>query len=47
MMKKKNNNKKKYVIVSQKLYPTQITRAGLKYKLDKIISIYKDLKGIS
>lgn len=31
----------------QKLYPTQITRAGLKYKLDKIISIYKDLKGIS
>jgi len=31
----------------QKLYPQQITRAGLKYKLDKIISIYKDLKGIS
>lgn len=31
----------------QKLYPTQITRAGLKYKLDKIIAIYKDLKGIS
>lgn len=31
----------------QKLYPTQITRAGLKYKLDKIISIYNDLKGIS
>jgi len=31
----------------QKLYPTQITRAGLKYKLDKIISIYKELKGIS
>lgn len=31
----------------QKLYPTKITRAGLKYKLDKIISIYKDLKGIS
>ena len=31
----------------QKLYPQPITRAGLKYKLDKIISIYKDLKGIS
>lgn len=31
----------------QKLYPAQITRAGLKYKLDKIISIYKDLKGIN
>jgi DNA-binding protein WhiA len=31
----------------QKLYPTQITRAGLKYKLDKIISIYKELRGIS
>lgn len=30
----------------QKLYPTSITRAGLKYKLDKIISIYKELKGI-
>ena len=29
----------------QKLYPTQITRAGLKYKLDKILAIYKDLKG--
>ncbi|MBQ7797872.1 MAG: DNA-binding protein WhiA [Clostridia bacterium] len=31
----------------QKLYPTGITRAGLKYKLDKIIAIYKDLKGIN
>lgn len=31
----------------QKLYPKPITRAGLKYKLDKIISIYKDLKGIN
>ena len=31
----------------QKLYPQPITRAGLKYKLDKIIAIYKDLKGIS
>lgn len=30
----------------QKLYPTSITRAGLKYKLDKILSIYKDLKQI-
>ncbi len=28
----------------QKLYPTQITRAGLKYKLDKILAIYNDLK---
>lgn len=28
----------------QKLYPTSITRAGLKYKLDKILGIYKDLK---
>lgn len=28
----------------QKLYPTQITRAGLKYKLDKILSIYKNIK---
>ena len=31
----------------QKLYPQPITRAGLKYKLDKIISIYKELKGIN
>ena len=31
----------------QKLYPTQITRAGIKYKLDKIIAIYKELKGIN
>ena len=31
----------------QKLYPQPITRAGLKYKLDKIIALYKDLKGIS
>lgn len=31
----------------QKLYPQPITRAGLKYKLDKIIAIYKDMKGIS
>ncbi|MBQ3502778.1 MAG: DNA-binding protein WhiA [Clostridia bacterium] len=29
----------------QTLYSTQITRAGLKYKLDKILSIYKDLRG--
>jgi DNA-binding protein WhiA len=28
----------------QQLYSTQITRAGLKYKLDKILSIYKELK---
>lgn len=28
----------------QQLYPTQITRAGLKYKLDKILGIYKDEK---
>ena len=28
----------------QKLYSQPITRAGLKYKLDKIIKIYKDLK---
>lgn len=28
----------------QQLYSAQITRAGLKYKLDKILSIYKDLK---
>lgn len=28
----------------QKLYPTQITRAGIKYKLDKILSIYKKIK---
>ncbi len=27
----------------QKLYTTQITRAGLKYKLDKIVGIYKGL----
>ena len=31
----------------QKLYSTTITRAGLKYKLDKIIAIYKELKGVS
>ena len=29
----------------QKLYSTKISRAGLKYKLDKIISIYKSLVG--
>lgn len=29
----------------QQLYSTQITRAGLKYKLDKILAIYKDLRG--
>lgn len=29
----------------QTLYSTQITRAGLKYKLDKILAIYKDLRG--
>lgn len=28
----------------RQLYPTQITRAGLKYKLDKILAIYKDEK---
>ena len=28
----------------QKLYPSQITRAGLKYKLDKILAIYNELK---
>ena len=28
----------------RQLYPTQITRAGLKYKLDKILGIYKDEK---
>ena len=28
----------------QKLYPIEITRAGLKYKLDKILGIYKHLK---
>ena len=31
----------------QKLYPKQITRAGLKYKLDKIIAMYKELKGVN
>lgn len=29
MMKKKTNNKKKYVIVSQKLYPTQINELSI------------------
>lgn len=29
----------------QTLYPVPITRAGLKYKLDKILGIYKDLRG--
>lgn len=28
----------------QQLYSTKITRAGLKYKLDKILAIYQDLK---
>ena len=28
----------------QQLYSTQITRAGLKYKLDKILGIYRELK---
>ena len=28
----------------QKLYPAPITRAGLKYKLDKILAIYNDLR---
>ena len=29
----------------QMLYSSKITRAGLKYKLDKILGIYKDLRG--
>ena len=28
----------------QKLYSTNITRAGIKYKLDKILAIYKQIK---